>query len=302
MNIKAVIGENKILPCRAENRPIRVVEWRRTDIKEGSILRYRHDAVDTRRQHPSFKDRVIFQDIEMKDGDVSLVLINVTMNDAGTYEAEVVYHGKNREKNLICSIHLHVTPPPSDQLPSWAKALLVILVLIFIGILLYCCCCCRSGSVPQVEVKAGEESVLLPCRTRDNLPGDARVQWMYQWNRMVHVFENGSDRPGEQNQFYSNRTKMNEDPLRTRDLSLTLRHPTDGDSGTFTCIVYSNEGKILMTKLVELKVKVHQVEVEEGAESVLLPFKTTLPEELGEVTVEWIDVGRNRVVHVYDRF
>ncbi|XP_015259259.1 PREDICTED: butyrophilin-like protein 2 [Cyprinodon variegatus] len=157
--------------------------------------------------------------------------------------------------------------------------------------------CCLS--VPQVEVESGEKSVLLPWRTRDKLPGDARVEWKDRRDRKVHVFKNGPDQPGEQNQIYRTRTKMNEDLLRTGDLSLTLRDPTYGDSGTFTCRVYRKKGDILMKKEVHLKVKVPQVEVEEGEESVLLPCRTR-PLLPGDARVEWKD-GENDTVHVYKK-
>uniref|UniRef100_A0A3Q2QIH3 Ig-like domain-containing protein n=1 Tax=Fundulus heteroclitus TaxID=8078 RepID=A0A3Q2QIH3_FUNHE len=104
-----------------------------------------------------------------------------------------------------------------------------------------------------VVVDSGEESVLLPCRTRPLLPGDARVEW--RDSRMVHVYENGSDQPGEQDQFYRNRTKMNEELLRTGDLSLTLEHPIDEDTDIYTCIVFRRTGDILIKKQVKLWVK-----------------------------------------------
>ncbi|XP_043954357.1 uncharacterized protein LOC122820806 [Gambusia affinis] len=149
----------------------------------------------------------------------------------------------------------------------------------------------------QVEVELGEKFVLLPCKTRENLDGDVKVEWMDGYNRKVHVYQNGSDQPGEQNQIYRTRTKMDENLLKTKDLSLTLMKPTDGDRGIYTCRVYKKDGDILMEKDVWLKVKGQQVVVESGVESVLLPCRTR--ENLdGNIKVEWMD-NTYRKVHVY---
>uniref|UniRef100_A0A3B4GQ12 Ig-like domain-containing protein n=1 Tax=Pundamilia nyererei TaxID=303518 RepID=A0A3B4GQ12_9CICH len=138
-------------------------------------------------------------------------------------------------------------------------------------------------SVCQVEVEQGAESVQLAFKTTENLPEDAKVEWRhYEPFRTVYVYQNGSDQPDKQDQVYVDRIQMNEDLLRTADLSLTLKQPTERDSGEYRCEVDSTQ--IYRYKTVLLKVKA-SVTVE-GSESVILPCNTTtdLPED---TTVEW---------------
>uniref|UniRef100_A0AAZ1WZX0 B30.2/SPRY domain-containing protein n=1 Tax=Oreochromis aureus TaxID=47969 RepID=A0AAZ1WZX0_OREAU len=102
----------------------------------------------------------------------------------------------------------------------------------------------------------GAESVQLPFKTTQNLPEDAEVMWgriEHKPVKLVHLYKNGSDQPEEQHQVYRDRTKMNEDLLKTGDLSLTLKHPTERDSGEYRCEVYSRN--ILRMTTVWLKVK-----------------------------------------------
>ena len=83
----------------------------------------------------------------------------------------------------------------------------------------------------EVEVEEGAKSVRLPFKTTADLSEDVRVEWTakirVEWmdedNMKVHVYGNGSK---EQHRLYGGRTEMNEDPLRTGDLSLTLKRPT----------------------------------------------------------------------------
>ncbi|XP_025760165.1 butyrophilin-like protein 8 [Oreochromis niloticus] len=98
----------------------------------------------------------------------------------------------------------------------------------------------RVNKVEAVEVPEGEGSVLLPFFRLS--------QWSGHNNMKVHVYESGKHQLGKQDQGHRGRTEMDEDPLRTKDLSLTLKdlHPTD--SGVYTCTVYNKDGHMLLQK------------------------------------------------------
>ncbi|XP_038587928.1 uncharacterized protein LOC119912709 [Micropterus salmoides] len=109
----------------------------------------------------------------------------------------------------------------------------------------------------KVEVDTRVESVQLPCKTIVHLPEDVTVEWTNndQMNMKVHVYKNGSFQPEEQHSYYRSRTEMKRNLQRPVDLSLTPKYPTDRDSNTYTCTVYSREGRILMKKQFLVKVK-----------------------------------------------
>ncbi|CAI5660627.1 unnamed protein product [Oreochromis niloticus] len=109
-NIPAESGQNVTLTCRAPNN-IQTVEWSRADLGGKYVFLYRDGRETLVHQHPSFTDRVDLQDKQMKDGDVSLILNNVTINDTGTYKCHVVETGTLGLKP-ISIIRLSVVDPP----------------------------------------------------------------------------------------------------------------------------------------------------------------------------------------------
>ncbi|XP_038595470.1 butyrophilin-like protein 2 isoform X2 [Micropterus salmoides] len=95
-------GDDVVLPCQAGEASIRAAEWSRPDLEPPeTVLFYRDGHTDPALQHSLFKGRVQLVDRELKDGNVSLLLKNVSSNDAGTYECRVATGGSRRKRAII---------------------------------------------------------------------------------------------------------------------------------------------------------------------------------------------------------
>ncbi|XP_028462197.1 coxsackievirus and adenovirus receptor-like [Perca flavescens] len=147
-----VPGDDVILPCQAAGSSIRAVEWTRPDLEPEYVLLYRDGHLETDHQHPSFKDRVELVDRDLKDGDVSLILKNVSSIDNGTYECRVKPAGSRRKKRAIINsepiriIRLQVRDPagPEDRNSSpvvlivgLVAGVLVLVAAAVVGVLMY---------------------------------------------------------------------------------------------------------------------------------------------------------------------
>ncbi|XP_030580145.1 uncharacterized protein LOC115776563 [Archocentrus centrarchus] len=284
-------SDSVILPCQIKPdlpEDIRV-EWTRSEPEPMMVHGYTNkgDQLDT--QDGLYRDRTKVNEDLLRTGDLSLTLRLPTERDTGGYICTI-----HRDKDILRQkVLLQVKEP----FPSWAIALLVLLVLLVVsgGLLFHFWQYFMSGY--KVEVESGVESVQLPCKTIVHLPKGTKVEWKDRDSRKVHVYQSSSDQPEEQHDFYRGRTKMERNLLKPGDLSLTLKHPTD--THTYTCTTYNKRGDILMEKQVQLTVRVPQVEVEDGVESVQLPFTTTLhlPQDAKVECVD--DYIYNRKVHMY---
>ncbi|XP_030580940.1 uncharacterized protein LOC115777237 [Archocentrus centrarchus] len=283
-------AESVLLPCQIPFvfGPTTAV-WSRYDLNPPTVHRQREEEVEGQNQR--YRERTSMKTDALQTGDFSLTLRKPHISDSSNYTCTITVRG---EEPRLTDIQLQVKEPYIFPAEAWVL-LAVLITAVAVGLGVYLWRLLRK--VPQVEVDLGVESVQLPSRTTVHLPEDITVEWTDRKNRKVHVYQDGSNQPEEQHQAYRDRTKMNEDLLKTGDLSLTLKLPTEEDTDTYTCTAYSRRGKVLMKKRLQLFVGVSQVEVGSGVESVQLPCKATvhLPED---AKVEWKD-GSYRKVHVY---
>ncbi|KAL4009027.1 hypothetical protein ACER0C_002879 [Sarotherodon galilaeus] len=213
-------GERSVLlPCQHSDfiPEDLTVMWTRSDLHPKSVHLQREGGDDLTGQNQRYRGRTSMRPDALDSSDFSLTLRKPQLTDSGSYTC-IMSAGK--EELRLGDIQLQV----KDQ---------------------------------QVEVKVeeGSESVILPCKTTPDLPEDTIVEWTHSDRElmMVHVYSNRSDHLKNQDDRYCDRTKMNKDLLRTGDLSLTLKYPTERDSGGYICTIYRD--KDILRQKVVLQVK-----------------------------------------------
>ncbi|KAK2814559.1 hypothetical protein Q5P01_000244 [Channa striata] len=113
-NLTVRSGEDAVLLCEDVTHTVpALLVWIRPELKsEGFIYFDRGDGSGESYQLSSYRGRVELRVPHMKDGNMSVVLKNVTMNDTGTYECRIEKGppGRTRrgEPELITAIHLKV--------------------------------------------------------------------------------------------------------------------------------------------------------------------------------------------------
>uniref|UniRef100_A0A8C9XWU9 Ig-like domain-containing protein n=1 Tax=Sander lucioperca TaxID=283035 RepID=A0A8C9XWU9_SANLU len=199
-------GDDAILPCQAAGSSIRAAEWTRPDLEPEYVLFYRDGHQDTTYQHPSFKDRVELVDRDLKDGDVSLILKNVSSIDNGTYECRVEPAASRRRKRSIIDsepiriIRLQVTEP--DMI--------------------------------VVTVHPGDD-VILPCQADDS--SISVVKWRRADLTPYNILycSDGHLDPTYQHSDFKDRVELVDRDLKDGNVSLILKYVSSIDNGTYEC-------------------------------------------------------------------
>ncbi|XP_070776748.1 butyrophilin-like protein 2 [Enoplosus armatus] len=289
--------ESVLLPCKVfmiSEDP--VVVWSRFDLNPTTIHLHQ-DKDEFYVQNQCYSSRTSMSADARLTGDFSLILNKPRLSDSGNYTCSV---RMGRYEVRRTDVHLQVKEPYT--FPAEARVLLVLLAVALVALGLAVYLQYKTVKLSQVEVKEGVWFVELPYKTKVQLPEDVTVEWSRcaPEPMKVHVYHNVSNHLVKQDKIYRGRTNMKTEPLKSGDLTLTLRDPSYRDSGTYICTVHK-EREILAQKVVRLRVTVLQevVEVGEWVESVTLPFITTaqLPED---ATVEWRHTEpKAMMVHVY---
>ncbi|XP_043965594.1 uncharacterized protein LOC122827078 [Gambusia affinis] len=250
-----------LLPCKSNVRLPSDARVEWTDRHGNKVHVYQILCSEPEKQIQFYRNRTEMSADPLQTGDLSLTLRIPTGADTDTYTCCVYSH----RKRILMKTQVQL-----------------------------------QVKVQQVEVGSGADKVLLPCHTSAELFKSCKVEWKDSENQIVHVFQDGSDHLENQDRFYRNRTELNKDWTQTGDLTLTLKHLTYEDSNIYICSIFSQEGNILYKKQVQLKVEDCQVEVEEGAESVQLPFKVA-PDLLRGARIVWwrYDPKPVVIVHVF---
>ncbi|XP_044198098.1 polymeric immunoglobulin receptor-like [Thunnus albacares] len=210
--IKAKSGDDVTLPCQSpRDETITVLEWSRPDLKtDDYVFFFRDDLQYESYQLPSFHGRVQLRDPEMKDGDVSVILKNVTINDTGTYRCRVSVNSTE----LMNTIYLTVSD--SDQ--------------------------------QEIKAKSGDD-VTLPCQSpRDETI--TVLEWSrpdLKTDDYVFFFRDDLQYESYQLPSFHGRVQLRDPEMKDGDVSVILKNITINDTGTYKCRVSVNSTELMNT-------------------------------------------------------
>ncbi|XP_039464606.1 uncharacterized protein LOC120438233 isoform X1 [Oreochromis aureus] len=214
------------------------------------VLLYHHGRLVPDYQHPSFENRVDLKDRQIIDGDVSLILKDVTTADSGTYRCRVIQRGRQHMK-LISIIYLRVGPPKgrgvdpvffntadsAAEVPDSQQDTL-------------------TGTDHKIITAVSGQDVTLTCRAQ------AHIVIVVEWSRtdledeeLVLLYQHGRLVPDYQHPSFENRVDLKDRQIADGDVSLILKNVRQDDAGTYECRVIKRAGKPLkLISIINLRV------------------------------------------------
>ncbi|XP_051249524.1 uncharacterized protein LOC127359610 isoform X1 [Dicentrarchus labrax] len=232
--IVAVLGDDVILPCCLQpslNVERLTVEWSKPDLKPDPsdrlsrvdyvhLYRDRREDMDMKLQ--SYVGRTELSKDGLKSGDISLKILNVTLEDGGRYR---------------CFI---------PKLKGSVKESVVTLVVGQPRVV---------GSLQPIVTVLGDD-VILPCRLQPSLNVERLT---VEWSRpdlkpdpsdrlgrvnYVHLHRGGHDNLDMKLRSYVGRTELSKDGLKSGDISLKILNVTLEDGGRYRCFIPKLKGPV----------------------------------------------------------
>lgn len=130
----AAVGDDVILPCHLEPRrdvTDMTVEWTRPDLPPDPadlldtrpyVHVYRGGQEDVLMKNELYRDRTLLFRDELKHGNISLKLANVTFDDAGTYQCFIPKLTSNRRESMFQLVVVESsTPTPESRTTEETK-------------------------------------------------------------------------------------------------------------------------------------------------------------------------------------
>ncbi|XP_073721253.1 uncharacterized protein [Misgurnus anguillicaudatus] len=207
------LGGSVVLPCSVDSLlslEDLEVEWRRSD-SQTLIHLYQDEDIRPESQHQDYHDRAHFFTEDIKHGNFSLLLNNLTAEDEGQYTCKV-YIGQESGETVVEIKH---------------ERLIV------------------SGSNKSISVYAGED-VTLSCSVDSHIKPEEieEVSWKKRDKDdeiPVLLYQSNETLPESSDERYRDRVEFFTDEIHRGNFSLRLKRLTTEDKGVYICQVFAGE-------------------------------------------------------------
>ncbi|XP_033182626.1 protein turtle-like, partial [Anabas testudineus] len=163
-----------------------------------------------------YRGRVELKDPEMKDGDASVILKNVNINDTGTYEC---YVGHRQDVQLISIINLRVEPEITA----------------------------KPGEDVTLQCQGPRDEAVLMLRwTRADLTAEDGYVFFMREKHLSHE--------KYQLESYRGRVELKDPEMKDGDVSVILKNVNINDAGTYECYVGNGNGILTLINIINLTV------------------------------------------------